>query len=44
LERIFRSLRALISGTEPLDANRSHAVEIAVALTQALERQSGDDE
>ena len=44
LERIFRSLRALISGTDALDPNRSHAVDIAVALTQALERHSGGDE
>ena len=44
LDRIFRSLRALISGTDALDANRSHAVDIAVALTQALERQTVGDE
>jgi hypothetical protein len=41
LERIFRSLRARISGTDALDANRSHAVDIAVAITQALERECG---
>jgi hypothetical protein len=40
LERVFRALRALINGTDPLDANRSHAVEIAVTVTHALERGS----
>lgn len=37
LERILRSLRARIS----LEPNRSHAVD--VAITQALERESGGD-
>jgi hypothetical protein len=41
LERIFRDLRALINGTVALDANRAHAVDIAVVLTQALERERG---
>jgi hypothetical protein len=41
LERIFRDLRALINGTAALDANRAHAVDIAVVLTQALERERG---
>jgi hypothetical protein len=41
LERIFVDLRALIDGTEELDANRAHAVDIAVVITQALERGSG---
>lgn len=32
------ALRALIDGTDPLDPNRAHAVEIAVTVTRALER------
>ena len=43
LERIFLDLRALIDGTDPLDANRAHAVDIAVTITRALERNSGGD-
>jgi hypothetical protein len=42
LERVFLDLRALIDGTDPLDANRAHAVDIAVTITQALERPGGD--
>jgi hypothetical protein len=38
LERIFIDLRALLRGTDELDANRAHAVDIAVAITQDLER------
>ncbi|CAN5533274.1 hypothetical protein BH24ACT5_BH24ACT5_20470 [soil metagenome] len=38
LERVFGALGALIDGTEPLDANRSHAVDIAITITHALER------
>jgi hypothetical protein len=38
LERVFVALRALIDGTDPLDANRAHAVEIAITITHALER------
>ncbi len=41
LERIFIDLRALISGTDQLDPNRSFAVDIAVAITNAIERESG---
>jgi hypothetical protein len=41
VERIFLDRRALIDGTERLDANRAHAVDIAVVITQALERASG---
>ena len=41
LERIFIDLRALISGTDQLDPNRSFAVDIAVAITHAIERESG---
>jgi len=43
LQRIFVDLRALIDGTGPLDANRAHAVDIAVTITQALERDSGGE-
>lgn len=42
LERIFVDLRALIDGTDVLDANRAHVVDIAVTITQALERGSGE--
>jgi hypothetical protein len=38
LERIFVALRALVDGTEPLDANRSHAVDVAMTITHAIER------
>lgn len=41
LERIFIDLRALVSGTDQLDPNRSFAVDIAVAITHAIERESG---
>ncbi len=41
LERIFIDLRALIGGTDQFDANHAHAVDIAVAITQALERETG---
>jgi len=44
LERIYSStFRALISGTAQLEPNRAHAVDIAVTITQALERNRGDD-
>ena len=43
LQRIFIDLRALIRGTDELDANRAHAVDIAVAITQALERDRGEE-
>jgi hypothetical protein len=43
LERIFVDLRALISGTASLEPNRAHAVDIAVTITHALERNRGDD-
>ena len=42
LERVFLDLRALIDGTDPLDANRADTVDIAVTITQALERKGGD--
>ena len=41
LERIFIDLRALISGTDQLDPNRSFAVDIAIAITHAIERENG---
>ncbi|MEI6402716.1 MAG: hypothetical protein WCP59_11055 [Actinomycetota bacterium] len=41
LERIFIDLRALISGTDRLDPNRSFAVDIAIAITHAIQRESG---
>ena len=41
LERIFIDLRALVSGTDRLDPNRSFVVDIAVAITHAIERESG---
>jgi hypothetical protein len=40
LERIFINLRALIRGTDPIDPNRSFAVDIAIAITHAIERES----
>lgn len=44
LERIFLDLRALIGGTEPVDPNRAFAVDIAIAITHAIERDfPGDD-
>ncbi len=43
LERIFVALRALISGTAQLEPNRAYAVDIAVTITRALERNFGDD-
>jgi len=43
LERIFGDLRALIHGTAKLEPNRAHAVDIAVTITRALERNYGDN-
>jgi hypothetical protein len=43
LERIFIDLRALISGTELAEPNRAYAVDIAVAISKALERAEGND-
>ena len=43
LERIFMNLRALIAGTDQVDPNRSFAVDIAIAITHAIERESGDE-
>ncbi len=42
LSRLFRTLRALIAGTGELEANRAHAVDIAVVLTRAIERSEGE--
>jgi hypothetical protein len=41
LERIFINLRALVTGTDSMDPNRSFAVDIAIAITNAIERESG---
>jgi hypothetical protein len=41
LERIFQDLKALIGGTDAMDANRAHAADIAVAITRAIERDAG---
>jgi len=41
LERVFVALRALVTGTEPLDPNRSHVVEIAITISEAMERDTG---
>ncbi len=41
LERIFVDLRALVGGTDLVDPNRAYAVDIAIAITQAIERDNG---
>lgn len=38
---VLRALRAIISGTEPHEPNRAHAVTIAFALGAAVEREGG---
>ena len=43
LERIFVNLRALVAGTDAVDPNRSFAVDIAIAITHAIERESGGE-
>ena len=43
LATIFEDLRALIAGTEEFEPNRAYAVDIAVTIARALERDSGDD-
>ena len=40
IERTSIDLRALVGGTDPVDPNRSFAVDIAIAITQAIERES----
>lgn len=41
LVEILRALRALISGTEPDEPNRAHAVSIAYAVSTAMDREGG---
>ena len=41
VERIFVDLRALISGSDELEANRALAVDIPVTIAWALERDGG---
>jgi len=36
--RVFIDLRALIDGTDALEANRAYVVDIATVLARALER------
>ena len=43
LATIFEDLRALIAGTEEFEPNRAFAVDIAVTIARALERDSGDE-
>lgn len=43
LERIFVALRGLVQGTEALEPNRAYAVDIAVTVSQAIERGDGGD-
>ena len=43
LATTFEDLRSLIAGTEEFEPNRAHAVDIAVTIARALERDSGDD-
>jgi hypothetical protein len=42
VRRVLRALRALIAGTDVLEPNRSHAVEIAIIVAEAIERQEGE--
>ena len=41
LERILTDLRALVDGTEPLEPNRAHTVDIARTVVRAIERGEG---
>jgi hypothetical protein len=41
LERVFINLRAIVPGTDPVEPNRSFVVDIAIAITNAIERESG---
>jgi hypothetical protein len=43
LERVFMNVRALIAGTDQMDPNRSFAVDIAIAITHVIERDSGGE-
>jgi hypothetical protein len=38
LRRILIDLRALVSGTDPMEPNRAYAVDIANTIAQAIER------
>jgi hypothetical protein len=38
LERIMIALRSLIDGTDSFEVNRSHVIEIAVTIAQAMDR------
>ncbi len=42
LERVFIDLRALVGGTARLDPNRAYAVDLAVVISQAIERTVGE--
>lgn len=42
LVEILLALRALISGTEPDEPNRAHAVSIAYVVSTAIDREGGD--
>jgi hypothetical protein len=42
LTEIFVALRALVDGTDPMEANRVHSVGIAMTLTRAIQRE-GDE-
>ena len=42
VKRVLVALRSLIAGTDRLEPNRAYAVEIAVVIAEALERQEGD--
>jgi hypothetical protein len=41
LERILIDPRALVDGTDPVEPNRAHALDIASTLAAALERDEG---
>ena len=41
LVEILFALRALVSGTEPDEPNRAHAVSIAYVVSAAMDREGG---
>jgi hypothetical protein len=41
LAQVMRALRALISGTEPDEPNRAHAITIAFVVAEAIDRAGG---
>ena len=43
LERVFVALRALVANTESVDPNRAHVVEIAITISEALDRHNGGE-